>query len=396
MADTHHQEQQRSTRILPKASDLPDFSDSEDLFQIYDVYVKEEIEKDEETDREEVGERFLHPVSPTKAPSSHLKGEHYGDANHTYGDSSRHKDWEDFQHPTLSHEKYQQSNTCSPKFRQGLKRKKPWEDVSDVRSFPDLKEEDQFDSTSLSLYHTDEDPYFYGPPLSVYLERDVSYECSMCNHVYITQSDLNPWWSLKQQECPKCLELQFPRVDIAHPINCVTRHSPLFLYNLATADNDDDSLDDSENESDENSHEASGACSPTDDMESFESLSTPQDEDLDRDQAAKLWILMSHARHCTGKHTSSEHREVCLATKHLMLHLRDCISGKDGPACLHPWCKPCKNLLKHVAKCENSRDCDICTPRNLPRSLRNLRDMNLLIENRNCFPEQRNPPSFIV
>ena len=56
---------------------------------------------------------------------------------------------------------------------------------------------------------------------------------------------------------------------------------------------------------------------------------------LDPTQAAKLLVLMEHARGCSGSHADAQHAQVCRSTKFLMLHIRDCdglapaLSGND-------------------------------------------------------------------
>ena len=38
--------------------------------------------------------------------------------------------------------------------------------------------------------------------------RGVEYMCALCNEVYNSTCDYNPWWALSQQECPKCRKVQ--------------------------------------------------------------------------------------------------------------------------------------------------------------------------------------------
>jgi hypothetical protein len=38
--------------------------------------------------------------------------------------------------------------------------------------------------------------------------RSVEYMCALCNEVYASTCDYNPWWALTQQECPKCRKTQ--------------------------------------------------------------------------------------------------------------------------------------------------------------------------------------------
>jgi hypothetical protein len=83
-----------------------------------------------------------------------------------------------------------------------------------------------------------------------------------------------------------------------------------------------------------------------------------------REEAAKLFVLMCHARACTGTHKHPQHAGVCRSTKFLMLHLRDCpgsdLSGRD---CKMPWCKAGKRMLDHLSHCHAGLECDVCNPR---------------------------------
>jgi hypothetical protein len=47
----------------------------------------------------------------------------------------------------------------------------------------------------------------YGP-------RTVEYVCAMYNESYPSSCDMNPWWALSSQDCPKCGKVQIPRLDI--------------------------------------------------------------------------------------------------------------------------------------------------------------------------------------
>ena len=38
--------------------------------------------------------------------------------------------------------------------------------------------------------------------------RTVEYMCALCNEVYSSTCDYNPWWALQQHECPKCHKTQ--------------------------------------------------------------------------------------------------------------------------------------------------------------------------------------------
>ncbi|KAJ1411113.1 hypothetical protein B484DRAFT_455695 [Ochromonadaceae sp. CCMP2298] len=99
---------------------------------------------------------------------------------------------------------------------------------------------------------------------------------------------------------------------------------------------------------------------------------------LSKSEASRLLVLMCHARTCTAAH-SEEHAQICKSTKYLMLHLRDC-SGTDlhGRACLFPWCRPCRRMLRHLTECYEPDTCEVCNPPPwcLPRSFQQLRGLN--------------------
>ena len=60
--------------------------------------------------------------------------------------------------------------------------------------------------------------------------RQVEYLCAMCNEPYPSSSDLNPWWALSNQDCPKCSKVQIPRLDITAPINAMEYHPALLAH----------------------------------------------------------------------------------------------------------------------------------------------------------------------
>lgn len=64
---------------------------------------------------------------------------------------------------------------------------------------------------------------FHGP-------RSVEYVCSMCNEGYPSSCDVNPWWALTSQECPKCGKVQIPRLDITAPTNTIEYHPALLAH----------------------------------------------------------------------------------------------------------------------------------------------------------------------
>ena len=70
-------------------------------------------------------------------------------------------------------------------------------------------------------------------------------------------------------------------------------------------------------------------------------------------------------------------REVCQNTKFMMMHVRDC----PGPTstydvCPFPWCRKVKHLLYHLVSCEKPEECSICTPTDIPPTLKALRGLN--------------------
>jgi hypothetical protein len=46
--------------------------------------------------------------------------------------------------------------------------------------------------------------------------RNVEYLCALCNEVYNSTCDYNPWWALTQQDCPKCGKLQVRKTVEKH------------------------------------------------------------------------------------------------------------------------------------------------------------------------------------
>lgn len=60
--------------------------------------------------------------------------------------------------------------------------------------------------------------------------RNVEYICALCNEVYNSTCDYNPWWALLQHECPKCRKMQIPRVDISAPSNAIEYHPALLAH----------------------------------------------------------------------------------------------------------------------------------------------------------------------
>ena len=91
-------------------------------------------------------------------------------------------------------------------------------------------------------------------------------------------------------------------------------------------------------------------------------------------QAAKVVVLLEHARTCPGNHQSEAHTEVCESAKFLMLHIRDCCgTAADGGACAFSWCRPCMSLAVHLLVCPEPGLCAICSPSDLSQAMSELR-----------------------
>ena len=84
------------------------------------------------------------------------------------------------------------------------------------------------------------------------------------------------------------------------------------------------------------------------------------------EESNKLVRLFAHARTCPGKHKSEKHMEVCQSVKFMMLHIRDCqgpvLGGSAADPCPFPWCRKAKNLVYHIASCDQRATCEICGP----------------------------------
>ena len=59
--------------------------------------------------------------------------------------------------------------------------------------------------------------------------KAVEYICALCNETYTSTCDSNPWWTLNTQECPKCLKVQIPRIDISSSANEIEYHPALLV-----------------------------------------------------------------------------------------------------------------------------------------------------------------------
>lgn len=70
-------------------------------------------------------------------------------------------------------------------------------------------------------------------------------------------------------------------------------------------------------------------------------------------------------------------REVCQNTKFMMMHVRDCPGTTSTfDVCPFPWCRKVKHLLYHLVSCEKPEECSICTPTDIPPTLKALRGLN--------------------
>jgi TAZ zinc finger len=243
----------------------------------------------------------------------------------------------------------------------------------------------------------------------------------------------NPWWAVYTQECPKCHQMQIPRIDINQASNAIELDPNVTaLYGEGVEDSGEEGdMDDSDSEDDDDfttdgsgdddgepyreeserdggkgGSNGSGSGSSGDVIDNCSTISfggsgldceVPTDADQDQDQedlkrdvhpfdgegllgaeeASKLLVLMCHARSCTGIHASQKHAEICKSTKYLMLHIRDC-NGTDmqGRDCQFPWCLPCKRMLRHLTHCYDPTTCVVCNPWTLPESFQQLRSLN--------------------
>ena len=204
--------------------------------------------------------------------------------------------------------------------------------------------------------------------------RTADYQCSKCNEPYQKNVNENPWWAVYVHDCPSCSQQQIPRIDINTSSNAIELDpNVIALYGEGIDDEDD--FDDCGSDEDEE-------CKEDEDFEAVdEEDENPFDRDgfLQQEEASKLLVLMSHARTCTGVHTSQKHAEICKSTKFLMLHIRDC-NGVDvyGNECKFPWCTPCKRMLQHLSRCYEPSKCSVCNGWSLPQSFQELRTINQL------------------
>jgi len=79
------------------------------------------------------------------------------------------------------------------------------------------------------------------------VDRCIELTCASCNEIYtvsinnsggksnnisaITSNKYyNPWWSLRREACPKCNQIQIPRIDISAPANYLEYHPALLAH----------------------------------------------------------------------------------------------------------------------------------------------------------------------
>eukprot|EP00613_Pedinella_sp_CCMP2098_P058028 CAMPEP_0171867268 /NCGR_PEP_ID=MMETSP0992-20121227/30759_1 /TAXON_ID=483369 /ORGANISM="non described non described, Strain CCMP2098" /LENGTH=709 /DNA_ID=CAMNT_0012490813 /DNA_START=74 /DNA_END=2202 /DNA_ORIENTATION=+ len=249
--------------------------------------------------------------------------------------------------------------------------------------------------------------------------KPVEYQCSVCAESYPSSSNLNPWWAITKEMCPKCDKEQIPRIDISEPANTIEYHPALLRASAAENGGGGGIIGESDlllagadsgggggaGGDDMGAHAAKSGClgglslggggangrgsNPDDDggVEEDEvelgadGMLGDGEHRLPTSQAAKLLVLIAHARTCPGRHLSRSHSEVCKSVKYLMLHIRDCCGNlPDGSECGFPWCRPCKCLIHHLVKCQKPEKCPVCSPVDLPPALSNLRSLNQLHE----------------
>jgi len=261
--------------------------------------------------------------------------------------------------------------------------------------------------------------------------RSVEYICGLCNEAYTSTSDVNPWWALRQQDCPKCGKKQVPRIDISAPANAIQYHPALLAHAEDSSSSgqsgsasvalrgkgpvsapyastgaghlvvppkfpDLGDLYASEDETSEDDEavslggESSDDSGDDDGVLGFNGSLTPAEraeaEDFGHDyagpkledgEASRLLILMGHASTCPGRHRKGKLREVCHSTKFMMMHVRDCPGTTSTfDVCPFPWCRKVKHLLYHLVSCQTPDECSICTPNELPQSFKALKGLN--------------------
>ncbi|GMH83012.1 hypothetical protein TL16_g09454 [Triparma laevis f. inornata] len=209
------------------------------------------------------------------------------------------------------------------------------------------------------------EPRYAGP--STTTPKAVDYTCFECNEIYPGQATANPWWLVGRQQCPKCMKDQIPRIDINAPNNLMDYHPALVAHELedgeeghshllptpnlttTTDENGGMALLTSTQPEESSSSESEGEEDPGEDF-SDANYEGPR---MSQKEAARLVVLLNHARNCPGQHKSDKHREVCQSSKFMLLHVRDCTgtTSFEDP-CPYPWCRKVKHLLFHLLSCE--------------------------------------------
>ncbi|GMI11506.1 hypothetical protein TrVE_jg10569 [Triparma verrucosa] len=241
------------------------------------------------------------------------------------------------------------------------------------------------------------EPRYSGP--STATPKAVDYTCAECNEIYPGQATANPWWLVSRQQCPKCMKDQIPRIDINAPNNLIDYHPALLAHELedseeghshllptpnlttTTDENGGMALLTSTQEEESSSSESEGEEDPGEDF-SEKGYKGPR---MTKSEAARMVVLLNHARNCPGNHKSDKHREVCQSSKFMLLHVRDCTGSTSfGDPCPYPWCRKVKHLLFHLLSCEKPEECEICSggshlSRNMVR-LKQINEINLSLE----------------
>ena len=143
--------------------------------------------------------------------------------------------------------------------------------------------------------------------------KTVQYICSACGTSYPSLSMANPWWAITREPCPKCNKMQIPRIDIADEANQIEYHPAL----IRTAESERGGADDGNGDGEGvlngggggGMHGEDGAGDGSGDDADGLDDSDPSMR-LPPEQAAKLLVLITHARTCPGHHVNRAHSEV--------------------------------------------------------------------------------------
>jgi hypothetical protein len=108
------------------------------------------------------------------------------------------------------------------------------------------------------------------------------------------------------------------------------------------------------------------------------------------------YIHMSNSSLFLVRHNNEAQKEICLSTKLMMMHVRDCPgTTATFDVCPYPWCRKTKHLLYHLVSCEDPESCDICSPVDISYNLRALKGLNEFrkdrIKERFCTPISSEP-----